>query len=137
MIQQKEKYEENVAFLSELVWNSVFDAERLKTSSTKLLSEIPQEKREGMPMTRMAMRVLNFDKENSNHLPCSVFQQTEFLEKVQEKLAEDPSAVINDLETLRNSSNFFLFFFFPLCLSFFQICLSSPSSSLLLGEYHC
>jgi Zn-dependent M16 (insulinase) family peptidase len=100
----KERYAEVVKLMSELLWKSVFSVERLKVSVSKLLNAIPQEKREGMKVARTALKVLCFDKERSNHLACSIFNQGEFLEKLQARLDENPNSVVEELTVFRDSS---------------------------------
>lgn len=45
-----EKYNVAIRWLSELLYNSVFDVERLKAISTRLLADIPDAKRSGDDM---------------------------------------------------------------------------------------
>ena len=44
---EKAKYSEGIAWLQKMTWHTRFDVERLKVITTKLLNDIPQQKRDG------------------------------------------------------------------------------------------
>lgn len=44
---ERAKYSEGIAWLQKMTWNTRFDADRLKVIATKLLNDIPQQKRDG------------------------------------------------------------------------------------------
>lgn len=44
---ERAKYAEGIAWLQKMTWNTRFDTDRLKVITTKLLNDIPSQKRDG------------------------------------------------------------------------------------------
>lgn len=44
---ERAKYREGISWLQRMTWHTRFDADRLKVIATKLLNDIPQQKRDG------------------------------------------------------------------------------------------
>lgn len=44
---EPEKYEVTIKWLKEFLWDSIFDPKRLSVTITKMISDIPDEKRDG------------------------------------------------------------------------------------------
>jgi Zn-dependent M16 (insulinase) family peptidase len=44
---ERAKYAEGIAWLKKMTWDTRFDADRLKVIATKLLNDIPSQKRDG------------------------------------------------------------------------------------------
>jgi Zn-dependent M16 (insulinase) family peptidase len=49
---ERAKYEQGIAWLQKMTWNTRFDADRLKVVATKLLNDIPSQKREGSSVSK-------------------------------------------------------------------------------------
>ncbi|KAG0262678.1 hypothetical protein BG011_009899 [Mortierella polycephala] len=98
---ERAKYNEGIAWLQRMTWNTRFDADRLKVIATKLLNDIPQQKRDGSRMSRACMDVITYDYEKSNIAALNVLKQAKFLPEVIKKLEQEPETVIKALSELR------------------------------------
>ncbi|KAF9189909.1 hypothetical protein BGZ51_009188 [Haplosporangium sp. Z 767] len=98
---ERAKYNEGIAWLQRMTWNTRFDADRLKVIATKLLNDIPQQKRDGSRMSRACMDVITYDYEKSNIAALNVLKQAKFLPEVIKKLEQEPETVIKALTELR------------------------------------
>ncbi|KAF9967531.1 hypothetical protein BGZ70_009211 [Mortierella alpina] len=98
---ERAKYREGISWLQRMTWHTRFDADRLKVIATKLLNDIPQQKRDGSRMAKACMDVLTYDYEKSNIASLNVLKQAKFLPEIIKKLEQDPKSVIDDLNELR------------------------------------
>ena len=55
---ERAKYNEGIAWLQKMTWNTRFDPDRLKVIATKLLNDIPGQKRDGSGVTFFVVHVL-------------------------------------------------------------------------------
>ncbi|KAG0369266.1 hypothetical protein BGZ54_010424 [Gamsiella multidivaricata] len=98
---ERAKYSEGIAWLNKMTWNTRFDADRLKVIATKLLNDIPGQKRDGARMSRACMDVIAYDHDNSNTAALNVLEQAKFLPDVIKQLEQEPEAVIKAMIELR------------------------------------
>ncbi|KAG0305550.1 hypothetical protein BGZ98_003958 [Dissophora globulifera] len=98
---ERTKYNEGIAWLQKMTWNTRFDVDRLKVIATKLLNDIPSQKRDGSRMARACMNFLTYDEEKSNVAALNVLRQSKFLPEVIKQLEQDPEAVVSALKELR------------------------------------
>ncbi|KAF9175181.1 hypothetical protein BGX20_007750 [Mortierella sp. AD010] len=97
----RDKYNEGIAWLQNMTWNTRFDADRLKVIATKLLNDIPQQKRDGSRMSRACMNYLTFDQDKANVAALNVLNQAKFLPDVIKQLDQEPESVIKAMKELR------------------------------------
>ena len=76
------KYDEGVRWLHDLLYHSHFTADRLQTAASKILQDLPSQKREGAQMASAALKVLAFQKDSSNHVVMSPIVQQPFLTSI-------------------------------------------------------
>ncbi|KAH7031761.1 Metalloenzyme, LuxS/M16 peptidase-like protein [Linnemannia elongata] len=98
---ERAKYAEGIAWLKKMTWDTRFDADRLKVIATKLLNDIPSQKRDGSRMSRVCMDAISYDGEKSNISSLSILQQSKFLPEVIKKLEKEPDTVIKAMNELR------------------------------------
>ncbi|KIV78033.1 hypothetical protein, variant [Exophiala sideris] len=95
-----EKYKVAIKWLSELLYNSVFDVERLKAINTRLLADVPDAKRSGDDMMT-AVRVMTHLAPKSIGRARSTLVKALYLKRLKQLLATDPDQVVRQLERLR------------------------------------
>ncbi|KAG0050248.1 hypothetical protein BGZ83_004990 [Gryganskiella cystojenkinii] len=98
---ERAKYSEGIDWLQKMTWNTRFDVERLKVITTKLLNDIPQQKRDGSRMARACMDVLTYDHDQSNIACLSPLKQSKFLGQVLKQLEQEPEVVVKAMTELR------------------------------------
>ncbi|KAI8341775.1 Metalloenzyme, LuxS/M16 peptidase-like protein [Chlamydoabsidia padenii] len=96
-------YEKAVQWLQDILWNTQFTAERLKVVASQILNDIPQAKRDGHGMVNASLRALQFDAKKSASAARNVLFQTTFLQDVIQKLENDPSSILADLNEYREA----------------------------------
>jgi len=100
------KWELAVKWLQRLLFQTIFDPERLKVSCKKLLVDVPNQKREGMRVCSAMWCEKACDPLRSNYGACSFMRQLKFLNETMVKIenASDPLAcsVVQDLEQFRS-----------------------------------
>ncbi|OJA10818.1 hypothetical protein AZE42_00264 [Rhizopogon vesiculosus] len=94
------QYESAIAWLRDIVYNSVFDKERLQISAAKLAQSLPELKRDGNNVLSSVWAEMLYDK-SSTSLAGAILPQSEFVPKLIQNLQEDPDTVIADFEELR------------------------------------
>ncbi|KAG0246126.1 hypothetical protein BGX31_004315 [Mortierella sp. GBA43] len=98
---ERNKYADGIRWLKQMTWNTRFDADRLKVIATKLLNDIPQQKRDGSRMSKSCFEYIAYDGETSNIAALNVLKQAKFLPNVIKQLEQDPQSVVNDMKELR------------------------------------
>ncbi|OAX84996.1 hypothetical protein ACJ72_00621 [Emergomyces africanus] len=97
---EPDKYESVISFINELSWNSIFDVERLKAITTRLLSDIPDEKRNGNNMVHAVQTM-------ATHTPESILRARStltkalYLKRIKHMLEKNPEAVVSRMEEIR------------------------------------
>ena len=99
---EPEKYETAIQWLKDLLSNEVFDVTRIKATTTRLLADIPEEKRDGSSMA--------YAVENSvNTQPASITRargtltRAVYLKRVKRLLEESPQTILSQLEEIRSA----------------------------------
>ena len=99
---EKEKYQVAIEWMKTMLWKTIFDIDRLKATTSRLLSDIPDLKRsmryivsEVVSMTHLAPESLGRAR---NTLVKAVF-----LKYIKRQLKSSPEEVISNLETIRRS----------------------------------
>jgi 5'(3')-deoxyribonucleotidase len=97
------KFESAVTWMTNLIFNSVFTAERLHIVATKLINDIATSKRNGYELAREISKAIYFKPETNVQLN-SVLKQHGFLTELVEhlKVDEKSAEIIEDLNELRN-----------------------------------
>ncbi|OMP81377.1 hypothetical protein BK809_0002370 [Diplodia seriata] len=99
---EREMYETAIKWLKDILFNSVFDVERLKATLTKMLADIPDEKRSGHDMAYAVDSMLHYAPISSSRTQNTLVKAL-YLKRINKLLAKDPDAVIGRLEDLRKS----------------------------------
>ncbi|KAL6304310.1 Metalloenzyme, LuxS/M16 peptidase-like protein [Sparassis latifolia] len=93
-------YESAIAWLKDLVYDSIFDKERLQVSVAKIQQSLPELKRDGDNVLSSVSAGLLYD-ESSTSLAGSVLSQIEFVPKLAKDLQESPDEAIQNFEEIR------------------------------------
>lgn len=96
-----EKYDVAIRWLSELLYTSVFDVERLKAINTRLLADIPDAKRSGDDMLT-AVHLMTHLAPKSIGRARSTLVKALYLKRIKHLLETDSSQVVGQLEQLRS-----------------------------------
>lgn len=96
-----EKYNRAVRWFHELLYQTVFTVERIKTVATKLVSEISQYKRSGNKVAGSAVGALLYHS-NSNQWASNFMRQQKFLKKLLKDLKDDPDSVQRNITRIRD-----------------------------------
>ncbi|OOQ83254.1 zinc metalloprotease [Penicillium brasilianum] len=99
---EREKYEAAIAWLQELCWNSIFDVERLRAITTRLLADVPDSKRSGDDMLAAVHVMVHYDQESIARAR-STLVKARYLKRVKRLLAEKPEEIVSRMEEIRNS----------------------------------
>ncbi|KAJ6172012.1 hypothetical protein N7470_001079 [Penicillium chermesinum] len=99
---EKEKYETAIAWIQELTWSSIFDVERLRAITTRLLADVPDSKRSGDDMLGAVHIMVNYAQESISRAR-STLVKARYLKRVKKLLAEKPEEIVNRMEEIRNS----------------------------------
>lgn len=102
MVVETEKYEVAVRWLKDLLWDGIFDLTRIKATTTRLLAEIPDEKRNGSSMLYAAEIMLN-TASSSIARARSTLVRAVYLRRVRRLLEDSPERILYQLETIRTA----------------------------------
>ncbi|KAJ5647133.1 hypothetical protein N7490_003505 [Penicillium lividum] len=97
-----EKYETAIAWVQELSWNTIFDVERLRAITSRLLADVPDSKRSGDDMLA-AVHVMVHYAEESITRARSTLVKARYLKRVKKLLAEKPEEIVSRMEEIRKS----------------------------------
>lgn len=97
-----EKYSTAITWLQELCWNSVFDVERLRAVTTRLLADVPDAKRSGDDMLA-AVHVMVHYRPESIVRARSTLVKGRYLKRIKRQLAEAPELVVARMEEIRRA----------------------------------
>lgn len=97
---EKHQYDLAIQWLSDVLWYTKFEAEPIRIVATKLLDDVPRQKRSAQKICGALMQQLNFDPDGNTNV-CNFVRQAAFLTEVKSKLESDPQSVIGKLEELR------------------------------------
>jgi Zn-dependent M16 (insulinase) family peptidase len=99
---QPEKFAAAVQWLKDMLFNSIFDPERLKPTLSKMLADIPDEKRSGNDMVNSVDAMVHFARESSSRSQGTLVKAL-YLKRISKLLKSDPQTVISMFEELRKS----------------------------------
>lgn len=97
-----EKYETAIAWLQELSWNTVFDVERLRAITTRLLADVPDLKRSGDDMLAAVNTMIHYAEESIVRARNTLVK-ARYLKRVKKQLAENPEEIVSRMEEIRKS----------------------------------
>ncbi|KAH8693631.1 putative zinc metalloprotease [Talaromyces proteolyticus] len=97
-----EKYATAIAWLKELTWNSIFDVDRLKAITTRLLADVPDAKRSGDDMLAALYVMVHYAPESIVRAR-STLVKARYLKRIKKLLATQPEVVVSQMEEIRNS----------------------------------
>jgi Zn-dependent M16 (insulinase) family peptidase len=99
---EPEKYETAVMWLRDLLFNSIFDPSRLKPTLTKMMADIPDEKRDGNDMAHSVDSMVHFAPGSSSRAQNTLVKAL-YLKRIAKLLATSPEIVVGMMEKLRKS----------------------------------
>lgn len=94
-----EKYETAIRWLKDLMSRSIFDVERIKATTARLLADIPDEKRDGSNMAS-SVELMIGTTPSSAARACNTLIKAAYLKRVKHILAEDPQVILNQLKDI-------------------------------------
>lgn len=97
---EADKYDVAIRWIRDLLWNSVFDAERIYATVVRLLQDVPDEKRSGTDMC-YAVAVMVGESPGSIARASSTLVKALYLKRIKYLLKQDPERVLHQLNTLR------------------------------------
>ena len=96
------KYEVAIRWIRELLWSSVFDAERLTAINARLLADVPDSKRSGDDMLTAVHLMVHLAPESIGRARGTLVKAL-YLKKIKALLKTNPDAVVAQFEKLRSS----------------------------------
>ena len=102
MVVEAEKYEVAIRWLKNLLWDAIFDLTRIKATTTRLLAEIPDEKRSGSSMLYAAELMLN-TAPSSIARARSTLVRAIYLKRIKRLLEDSPKTILSQLEEIRTA----------------------------------
>jgi len=96
------RYKRAIQWAKELMFNSIFDPERLKPLLAKILADIPDEKRNGNDMLSAVNSILQFARLSTTRSQNTLVKAL-YLKRIAKLLALQPKDVISKLEIVRTS----------------------------------
>ena len=97
-----EKYQTAIQWLRDLMYSSIFDLDRVKAITSRLLADIPDEKRDGSDM-RLAAELMVGTAPSSITRACSTLVGAVYLKRVKNLVKKDPEAIINQLKDINTA----------------------------------
>ena len=99
---QPEKFAAAVSWLKDMLFNSIFDPDRLRPTLSKLLADIPDEKRSGNDMVNAVDAMVHYAPESSSRSQGTLVKAM-YLKRIAKLLKAEPETVVSMLEDLRKS----------------------------------
>ncbi len=99
---EAEKYQAGIQWLNDLMWSSIFDVERIQATTTRLLADIPDAKRDGGQMV-YAVELMVSTAPSSAYRACSTLVKALYLKRIRHLLAKDPKVVLDQLAEVRSA----------------------------------
>ncbi|KAI9818133.1 MAG: hypothetical protein M1827_000758 [Pycnora praestabilis] len=99
---EPEKYDAAIRWLKELLWDGIFDEMRLKATVTKILADIPEEKRSGNSMANAVDTMIHYSPESSSRARNTLVKAP-YIKRISRLLKDEPHTVITQLENIRKS----------------------------------
>lgn len=100
---EHKKYNRGIQWVTDLLNNTEFTADRIRVCGAKIANAVSQAKRNGNSITHDLLRAVYYSK-NSNVRKCSMIHQQRFLNAMLEKLNDPAEAtkIIADLNRIRD-----------------------------------
>lgn len=95
-----EKYQTAIQWLRRLMWSSVCDLERIKATTTKLLADIPEDKRDGENMVT-SIELMVGTAPSSVARACNTLVKAVYLKRIRSLLEREPQTVIDQLKEIK------------------------------------
>ncbi|KAG9846569.1 hypothetical protein KCU77_g8528, partial [Aureobasidium melanogenum] len=106
---EAEKYSAMIDWLRTTLFSSILDKERLQVAITKMLADIPDEKRSGMDMATAVDSMIHLTRDSSSRSRNTLVKSV-YLKRLKKHLVKNPEFVISRLQTcidtLHKPSNF-------------------------------
>nr|POE63152.1 uncharacterized protein c3h1.02c [Quercus suber] len=96
---EPEKYETTISWLQTLLFDAVHDPVRLHASVTKILADVPDEKRSGSSMMYAVNSMIQHQPESSTRARNTLAKAL-YLKRIKKMLKDDPDAVIEKFRSL-------------------------------------
>lgn len=96
------RYQAAISWLKDLTWNSIFAVDRLRAVTSKLLADVPEERRDGEVMVE-AIGIMTHLGEKSISRAYTALVKGRYLKRVQKVLATKPDEVVRQMEEVRKS----------------------------------
>ena len=99
---EREKYSTAIKAINDLMWNSIFDVERISSSTARMLTDVPEEKRSGSSMAYSTSAMIN---ESPDSLPRArdTLVKALYLKNVKKLLKSDPNEILRQMERMRDT----------------------------------
>ena len=97
-----ERYEVAIKWLTELLYNSIFDVERLKAINTRLLADVPDSKRSGEDMM-VNVHLMTHLSPKAIGRARSTLVKALYLKRIKQLLEKIPDQVVAQFERLRST----------------------------------
>lgn len=94
-----EKYQTAIQWLKDLMYSSIFDIDKVKSLVTRLLADIPDEKRDGEDML-LAADLMIGTAPSSITRACSTLVGAVYLKRVKHLLGKTPEVIIGQLKDI-------------------------------------
>ncbi|KAF2454784.1 metallopeptidase [Lineolata rhizophorae] len=101
MVVERDKYEPTIGRLKEMLFCSVWDEERINATLTRLLAEIPDEKRSGNSMLQSVDTMMHYGPTSSLRAQDTLVRAL-YLKRLKALLAKNPSEVFSKLTELKS-----------------------------------
>lgn len=99
---EMEKYSSAIAWLQELSFSSIFDVERLRAITSRLLADVPDAKRSGDDMLAAVHVMVHYAAESIVRAR-STLVKARYLKRIKKQLAEQPEQVVARMEEIRKA----------------------------------
>jgi len=97
-----ERYQTAIKWIKELLWSSVFDVERLKAVNSRLLADVPDDKRDGSNMLTAVHLMVHLAPKSIGRAR-SILVKALYLRRIKQLLKTEPQKVVQQFENLRKS----------------------------------
>lgn len=96
------RYGGAIKWIKELLWNAIFDLERLSAINTRLLADVPDAKRSGDDMLTAVHLMIHLAKESIGRARSTLVKAL-YLKRIKHLLKTEPDTVIQQFEELRSA----------------------------------
>lgn len=96
------KYELGITWINDLLYHSIFDAERIGVAISKIQNDLPSYKRDGDTVASSVLGALQLDIRKSAARASNLLDQTKFLDRLEQELEDDEEAVLSRFDKMRS-----------------------------------